>query len=227
VLRLALPAVALTAGLGALTPAAPASAAVTGSTHSDDVVLYDDCQQHPISYDLQVGAFTAPWRVEIQVVSPEGLTSQGTVLNSADKPALSGTTYFQFCGSEDPGTWTVRSVIRYAPIDLSPDTVLSTSTFQARPRQTQTTLSEKRLRDGRFRVVSRVQQEAPQGYERAAGLTVRLERKVGAAWKRVRGLTLTTVRGRAVAVVGRGTYRAVVLPQGNASGSTSEPVRAK
>ncbi|QIG42261.1 hypothetical protein G5V58_05325 [Nocardioides anomalus] len=225
-LRLAVPALVLAAGLGALAPAAPASAAVTGTTQSGDVVLYEHCQQHPITYDLAVGPFTSGWRVEIQVVDPEGLTSQGTVLNSADKPPLSGTTYFQFCGSETPGTWTVRSMIRYAPIDLTPDSVLTTSTFQVRPMQTQTTLRAKRLRDGRFRLVSRVQQEAPQGFERAAGITVRLERQTGDAWKKVRGLTLTTVRGRAVAVLGRGTYRAVVPGGGNHTGSVSEPVRA-
>ena len=55
----------------------------------------------------------------------------------------------------------------------------------------------------------------------------RLERKAGATWKRVRGLTLTTVRGRAVAVLGRGTYRAVVAADGNHAASTSPPVRAR
>ena len=67
--RLALP-VLLAAGSLAL--AGPAAADVSGGTSTSDVVLYDHCQQHPISYDVLVSPGTALWSVEIQVFDPDG-----------------------------------------------------------------------------------------------------------------------------------------------------------
>ena len=88
--------------------AGPASADVTGSTSTEDVVLFDHCRQHPISYDLAVSPGTLLWRLEIQVADPQGQVSEGTVVNSATNPSTSGTVEVTFCGSEPAGTYTVR-----------------------------------------------------------------------------------------------------------------------
>jgi hypothetical protein len=101
---------------GSLAIAAPASAAVTGTTSTDDVVLFSHCQQHPIHYDVQVGQGTPSWRLELQVFDPQGMVSQGTVLNSATNPPTSGTVYYTFCGSEPAGTYTVRATGFYEPL---------------------------------------------------------------------------------------------------------------
>ncbi len=51
--RFVLPSTVLTAVVaGSLAAAPPASADVTGTTSSGDVVLYNHCQQHPINYQL-------------------------------------------------------------------------------------------------------------------------------------------------------------------------------
>jgi len=204
--------------------AAPASADVTGSTSTEDVVLYDHCQQHPISYDLQIGPLTAPWRVEFQVLDPAGHTSEGTVLNSATNPPTSGTFTQTFCGSEPTGTYTVRATVRYAPVNL--EVPLPSTTFDVRPAGTRTSLAQKSLGDDRHRLTAKVREEAEHGYVRANGIPVRLEKRTHGQWHRVRGISLTTVHGRAVATVdSRGTYRAVVPAGGNHAASTSEPLK--
>ena len=103
--RLALPVLLAAASVAV---AGPASADVTGSTSTQDVVLFDHCQQHPISYDLAVSPGTLLWRLEVQVADPQGHVSEGTVVNSATNPATSGTVSVTFCGSEPAGTYTVR-----------------------------------------------------------------------------------------------------------------------
>ena len=221
-----LPAAALVlAAAASLTGAPPAAAAVTGTVGAGDVVLYDHCQQHPISYDLAVSPFTPAWRVNIRVYTPNGRTSEGTVINSASDPALSGTTTYTFCGSEQPGTWTVKAFVRYAPVDLTPDTLLTESTFQVVAPATRTRLHTKSLGQGRHRLVTRVAEQTENGYEPAEGVRVRLEKRTGGTWKRVPEVVLTTVHGRAVTTVtGRGTYRALVPARNNLGGSSSPTV---
>ena len=203
--------------------AAPAYADVTGSTATEDVVLYDHCQQHPISYDLQIGPLTAPWRVEFQVFDPSGHTSEGTVLNSATNPPTSGTFTRTFCGSEPTGTYTVRATVRYAPVNL--EVPLAPTSFEVRPAGTRTSLVQRSLGHGRHRLTAKVREQDEHGYARANGIPVRLEKRTHGQWHRVRGISLTTVHGRAVAIVDSpGTYRAVAVAGGNHAESTSRPV---
>ena len=208
--------------------AGPASADVTGSTSTQDVVLFDHCQKHPISYDLLVSPGTLLWRLEIQVADPQGHVSEGTVINSASNPATEGTVEVTFCGSEPAGTYTVRGTGFYQilPAVQLPYELPETS-FQVRPAATRTTLAGKSLGHGRYQLTTRVREESEKGFRPASGVPVRLERKVSGQWKRVRGVTLTTVRGRAVAHVDgdRGQrLRAVVPALNNVAGSTSRPV---
>jgi hypothetical protein len=228
--RLALPLVALPVLVGAasVTMAGPASADVTGSTSTQDVVLFDHCQQHPISYDLLVSPGTLLWRLEVQVADPEGHVSEGTVVNSATNPTTSGTVMVTFCGSEPAGTYTVRAtgfseILPAAQIPF----VLPPTSFQVRPAATRTVLAAKSLGHGRYQLVASVREESEKGFSRANGVPVRLERLVSGQWRRVRGLALTTVRGRAVARVDGHPgqkVRAVVPALNNVATSTSGPV---
>jgi hypothetical protein len=226
---LTLPRLAVSTALAAASfaLAAPASADVTGSTSTDDVVLFDHCVQHPIAYDLQVGPLTAPWRVEFQVFDPQGNTSEGTVLNSATAPATSGTFTHTFCGSEPTGTYTVRATVRYAPVNL--EVQLATTSFEVRPAATRTSVTRTRsLGHGHFRVHARVREQDERGLARAEGVVVRFERLVDGRWKKVRGTSLTSVHGRVTATLrGRpGTkIRAVVPARNNYAASASKPVR--
>jgi hypothetical protein len=214
---------------GALAVAGPASADVTGSTSTGDVVLYDHCQQHPISYDLAVAPGTLLWRLEVQVADPQGHVSEGTVVNSASNPATSGTVTRTFCGSEPAGTYTVRATGFYEVLPaVQLPFALPETTFTVRAMGSQTTLDRRALGHGRYRLTARVAQEGEAGYERATGAPVRLERLVHGSWQRVPGLTLTTVHGRAVArIEGHAGQRLrAVVPARNAlAGSTSPVVR--
>ena len=225
-IRFALPGVLAAATLSL---ASPASADVIGSTSTDDVVLYDHCQQHPISYDVLVSPGTSLWRLEIQVADPQGHVTGGTVVNSATNPATAGTVYVSFCGSEDPGTYQVRATGFYEIIPaVQLAYALPETSFQVRPVATRTALSKKSLGHGRYRLDARVREESEKGYQRSSGVTVRIERLVHGEWKKLRGTTLTTIRGAVSTDVGGkpgSRFRAVVPAAHNYAGSASKPVR--
>ena len=227
-LRFALPVVVAAATLTLGATASPASANVTGSTSTEDVVLLDHCQQHPISYDLLVSPGTLLWRLEVQVADPNGHVSEGTVVNSATNPTTSGTVMVTFCGSERAGTYTVRATGFYQILPaVQLPYALPETTFQVRPAATRTRLAERSLGHGRYQLTTRVSEEREHGFGPANGVPVRLERRVSGQWKRVRGLTLTAVHGRAVARIDghRGQrLRAVVPALNNVAASTSRPV---
>jgi len=223
--RLALP-VLLAAG--SLAVAGPAAADVTGTTSTDDVVLFSHCQQHPINYDLEVGPGTPLWRLEIQVFDPHGMVSQGTVLNSATNPPTSGTVYYTFCGSEPAGTYTVHATGFYEPLPaVQLPFTLPDTRFEARPAATRTTLTHRPLGHGRHLLTARVLQQGEKGFQRSNGVLVRIERLVDGRWKEVRGARLTTVHGvaRTTLHARPGTkVRAVAPPKNNYAGSSSHPV---
>jgi hypothetical protein len=223
--RLVVPAL-LVAGVSLL-PAAPASADVTGTTTTDDVVLYNHCQQHPISYDLGVAPGTPLWLVEIQVFDPKGMTSEGTSLNSVDNPPTSGTLYHEFCGSEEPGTYTVRAVVTETVLALQTHYALPVTSFEVRPAATRTTLSDSSTGHGRHRLRVRVAEESEHGFDKADGVTVRIERRVHGQWKKLPGTSLTTVRGRVTTTLSGHAgqrVRAVVPARHNYAASVSKPV---
>ena len=206
---------------------APAQADVTGTTSTTDVVLTDQCQPHAIDYDLAVSPGTAFWRLEVQVFGPEGNTSEGTVANSATSPAK-GTVTVSFCGSETPGTYTVRGTGFYEIVPaLQIPYALPETTFEVRRAETRTSLSRRSLGDGLSRLTVRVEAQVPSGWAPATGVLVRLEKRVDGQWRTVRGTAPTTVRGTAKATIrpGRATrLRAVSVERGSTAGSTSRPV---
>jgi hypothetical protein len=210
---------------GSLAGAAPASAAVSGTTSTADVVLYQHCQEHPITYDVSVDPGTTYWRLEIQVFDAKGDTSQGHVLTSADSPTH-GIVTWSFCGSETPGTFTVRGSGFYENLPgLQIAFSLPDTRFEVRPMTTRTTLTRRPAAHGRYQLDVSVRQQSEHGFERANGIPVRLEKRTPGGWRRVSGLSLTTVRGKALATVRQpGAYRAVVSSAGNHGASTSHVV---
>jgi hypothetical protein len=226
--RLALPALlAPLLAAGSLSVAAPAHALPTGSTTTDDVVLYDHCQQHSISYELAVDPGTAFWHLDVLLHDPDGRTSEQRVVTSATSPTR-GTVSYAFCGSEKAGTWTVEASGFYQGLPLVQTPFeLPDTTFTVRPVQTRTTLTRTAADHGRYRLAVTVRREAEHGLERAGGAPIRLERLVRGTWHQVRGLSLTAVRGRAVTVLaGRPgqRVRAVVPDRNSLAGSTSKVV---
>ena len=206
----------------------PAQAADLGSTSTEDVVLYNECQQHQIDYKLKIPAGTTFWRLRVVVADPDGRNSQGNVFTSTTSPAA-GSFNFQFCGSEDPGTYTVRAEgfteglpLVQVPFEL-PDTA-----FEVVPAGTTTALTKKRLDGRRFQLTASVQRQTPRGYEPAEGVLTRIEKWVDGAWVPLGGTRLDTVHGvaktRLVAKPGT-RVRAVSLTESNYSGSVSKPVR--
>ena len=222
--RLALPVLLAAASVAV---AGPASADVTGTTTVPDVVLYDHCQQVPVSYQLQVAGLPVPWVVEFQIADPQGFVSQGVVVNSASNPSTSGTFNYQFCGSEEPGTYTVLGGVRYSPIDVF-SANLPPTTFEVRPAATRTTAARQALGHGHYRVTTRVREQDEHGFVRGNGITVRIERLAHGEWKTLRGSTLTTIHGTVTTtlVARPGTrVRAVVPARHNYAGSVSRPIR--
>jgi hypothetical protein len=207
---------------------APAQADITGTTSTTDVVLSSQCQQHAIDYDLVVSPGTAFWRLEVQVFGPEGNTSEGTIASSATAPTK-GTVTVPFCGSEAPGTYTVRGTGFYEVLPaVQIPYALPETTFQVSRAPTRTALSRKTLDGGLARVTARVEEQGPTGWTPSSGVLVRLEKLLDGQWHKVRGTTLTTVAGTARATIrpGRATkLRAVSVSRGSTAGSTSRPVR--
>ena len=221
--RLGLPLVLGVAAALVAVPA-PAQADVTGTLSTTDVVLYDHCQSHEVHYDLAVDPGTSFWRLEVQVVGPEGATSEGTVANSLGSPTT-GTVTVPFCGSESLGTYTARAIgfWQLVPAVQIPFT-LPDATFEVRPVATRTSLSREALGNGRSRFTVRVLEQSPDGWSRANGVAVRLERLVDGQWRKVRGTALTTVRGRATTALRTGhasKVRAVTPARHNYGDSSS------
>jgi hypothetical protein len=225
--RLGLPLVLGVAAALVAVPA-PAQADVTGTLSTTDVVLYNECQDHAIDYDLAVDPGASFWRLEVQVFGPEGHTSEGTVVNSVTSPTAAGTVNVQFCGSETPGTYTARGTgfWQLVPAVQIPFTLPDT-TFEVRPVATRTSLSRDGLGHGRSRFTVRVLEQSPDGWSRADGVLVRLERLVDGQWRKVRGTNLTTVRGRVTTALRTGharKVRAVTPARQNYGGSLSVAV---
>jgi hypothetical protein len=222
----ALPAAAVLASLAVV--AAPAHAAVTGSTSAGDVVLFDKCETHDIDYALAISPGTSFWRLEVTVADPDGFSSEGTVLSSTKLSPTIGVVQVQFCGAEQPGTWTVHAtgLFQLVPAVGIPFS-LPDSTFQVRRAATHTRLVSHSAGHGQYRLTVNVKDERPKGFRPTASAQVKLERRVHGAWKQF-GPRLQTTHGLATTLlaVPHGTkVRAVTASTGNFAGSESEPVR--
>jgi hypothetical protein len=217
----------LTLPLLALAVPTPAHAASGGTTSTGDVVLYDECQQHPITFTADIPAGATFWRLQLQVFDPDGNTSQGFVASS-NLTSTSGTFQQTFCGSETPGTWTIRTTGFYQLLPAIPLGLPSSdTTFTVRRAATATQLSAYRTSKGRYKVRSFVQEEGPGGMFDPDGTDVQLQRLVDGAWKPVRRAVLTTDDGRATVRVRfpAGTrLRGITQGKGNYDGSTSAPI---
>lgn len=209
---------------------APSYAAPSLTTSSGDVVLYDQCQSHAIDYALDLGGVSA-YRLQLQVFAPDGFTSQGFVVNTASGGQPTGQFQMTFCGSETPGTWTIKGALCISFSCLLDQQIpLASSTFEVRKAQTETSLRTKRLKRGGYKLIARVDREAPGGFAASQGIFVRFERLVGDQWTPIVRRGTSTVNGLAKLSRGlpRGTrVRAVVPEANNYTGSVSRSLRLK
>ena len=220
----------LIAGLALVVAPAPSYAAPTLTTKAGNVVLYDQCQSLPIDYAVDLDGATA-YRLQLQVFDPNGFTSQGFVVNTASGGKSSGTVSMTFCGSEAPGTWTIKgsACISFSCF-LDQQIPLQSSTFEVRKAQTQTALRTKKAKRGGYTLIARVDREEPGGYAPSQGIFVQFQRLVGDQWIPVVRRGTSTVDGVAKLSRGlpRGTrVRAVVPDANNYSGSVSRSLRLK
>lgn len=212
-----------------LLAASPAQADLIGTTSSGDVVLKDKCVRHPIDYSFVVSPGTLLWKTKIQVLDPDGNTSEGVDLASYTASPTSGTVTFVICGSYTPGTYTVRTTGSYqiVPAVNIPINVAD-STFQVRRTATRTTVAGKHLQGRQYRLVANVKDQRKHGFKPTSSAEVRFQRKAHGTWRSIRGSATTTDHGLASAVVGLapGTkVRAVTAHAGYLGGSSSRPVR--
>ena len=156
---------------------APAQADVTGTTSTTDVVLYRPLPAPRHRLRPAVSPGTAFWRLEVQVFGPEGNTSEGTVANSATSPTK-GTVTVPFCGSETPGTYTVRGTGFYevaARPSRSPTRCPRPRSRCAGPRPAPRCPGRRSTTGSRARR-SRSTEQGPNGWAPSNGVLVRLEK---------------------------------------------------
>jgi len=219
----ALAAVAAVASV--LVSAPPAQADLIGTTSSSDVVLRNKCFHHPIDYSFVVSPGTLLWQTKISLVDPSGRTSEGIDLSSVDADAATGTVKVLFCGSYDPGTWTVHTTGSYQvvpavniPIDVSD------STFQVRRARSRTALRPTHLDGRHYRLTALVKDQRRHGFKPTTSAEVLFQRKVHGTWKAIRGSRTLTDHGLASYVVTAAPgskVRAVTAHAGYLGGSTS------
>ena len=221
-----LPAVLLAA---LVLPAAPAHADVLGTTSAPDLVLKNKCVRHPVAYDVVVSPGTLLWHLDVQVISPSGRTSEGVEISSEQSSPTSGVVKVPICGSNEPGTYVVRTTGTYQVVPLVNIPIsIADTTFKVRRAATRTTLAGKHLAGHRYRLVATVKDQRKAGFKPTNSAEVRFQRKVHGSWKTIRGsLTLTTkgIASTVVSVAPGTKVRAVTAHAGYLGGSSSRAVR--
>jgi hypothetical protein len=211
--------------------AAPAQAAVTGTTSASDVTLRNSCRRIPIDYNLEVDPGTTNWRVRIKVETPDDNAPEGFDLSSEAGDPTTGTLPYLICGSDSPGTYRVQGVGTYQNAPLTNIAFeLAESTFEVRRSPTRTSLRAVPGAGDRVRLVATVQALRKGDFRPVSNAPVRLQRLVQGRWRFLDGTRRLTNSGRAVYLVDLrpGTrVRAVTAAQGfrarSASSATALP----
>ncbi len=96
--------------------------------------------------------------------------------------------HFLFCGSNAPGTWTVRTTGFYQVLPaVNLPISVAESPFQVRRTATRTALASSHVRGNRYRLVATVTDQRKHGFKPTDSAEVVFQRKVDGAWKRIRG----------------------------------------
>lgn len=217
-----------------LTPA-PAQAAGEGTVSMSPVVLYESCGMHPFTYQIARPASDNYWNMDFKLVGPDGIEVSTNYEYGPQVGTVQGTADFQICRYPNlPGTYTVTGTGESCPTagsDVCTTITVAPYTVSVRLPMTRTTIKASTLRPSKGQVVRfvvKVTDERPTGYFATSSAKVQLQRKVGAAWKAVRGSATSTSRGRAV-IKSRYTggvvkVRAITKVTDELTGSTSKPV---
>lgn len=222
--------------IGGLVAVAPTAHAAGGSFSSASGVLYNDCRQHPYNYSVDVPAGTRSWSVDVVVLGPDGIEAASDFIFD-DSNAPVGTSSFQVCGGELPGTWTMTGTLEYSDQDFNSfTTAMPSATFNMRLPHTRTKLkvSDRTPRYNQkvtFKVRSR--DERVTGYFPNQYAEVRLQSRRKGRWVNVRG-SKTSTNGRGVAKISykwnlrrSAKVRAVTVPTTAYASSRSKPVKIR
>lgn len=218
--------------------AAPVHADPThGSTSGVSGVLYDDCQDYPYHWSVDVPSDAGYRALRTQLVAPGGaIADTGYVV--PDLNQQTGTDAFFLCTQTDPyGTYTIRASVEWAASVDSPKTTsqLDDSHFTMRKPATRTTLSVSTRHPAYGQRVAyrvRAMDERPTGYHGTSAAWVVVQRKVGGHWVRLKGgRAMTHITGYVKVRVPylqhhrRMLVRAVTQPSSRYSRSTSAVIR--
>jgi hypothetical protein len=218
----------LAALLGSIVLQTPAAnAAVGGTTSAAPVVLYPDCRDVVVSYDIQPTPDVTHWNMQIDAVAPDGTSQSGAFLSSFFD-ARTGTFTIFMCGSSMPGTWTISGTGEYDGADgLTRTWQMTPSSFLVRAAQSRTTLTKKSLGRGVYSLKVGVKDERPNGYFATEFPSVTLQKLDHGRWRRIPRLSVSVSDGKAsvrVSVESLVKVRAVTRKGSNYGSSTSRPV---
>jgi len=209
--------------LAFLLPSSPA-AAVDGGTYPSNGVLYDDCDDILIPYTFGFPPTMDDFLVNVDVYAPDGTRAGGDFMTKPDP--VSGNAEFFSCGSDGPGTYTVKTSGTWYDADYNSYAfTLPDSTFNLRLPRSRTTA--KAL--GNFKVRVSVRDERPNGYFPSEYPTVKVQLKENGAWRTLgRAMFDDSGKGTVTFKSSRaGKSVRFVTVADNYSGSKSKPVTVR
>jgi hypothetical protein len=174
-----------------------AAAASTGTTSSNDGVLYDTCKNHRWSWSIDPDH--AEWELDVELIAPDGTGSDSDWLWSGSD-ATSGTSTFLFCGWEQAGRYRIVATLTEYDEDFNEYTTrLPNSSFTMRDPRSRTGL---RVSDRTphyneiVRFKASTTDERPAGFRRTPYATTKLQVRTPRGWVTLRGSrTLSNDRG--------------------------------
>jgi hypothetical protein len=182
--------ITIVAGLMPLSGLAASPAAAEGTLDIADGILYDDCHDQQLHYDLSYPG-ASEWEIDGTVYTPGGDESGGIfAYGSGDTAAGSDT--FLVCSFEGAGTWYAEATVTWYDDELNELATDDLSTeFRVRrqPTRTGVKINDTRPRRGqviRLAVASKDLQ--PRGWTANSYALVAINAKCdGQPWHRVRG----------------------------------------
>ncbi|MEO9322831.1 hypothetical protein ABFT23_05030 [Nocardioides sp. C4-1] len=207
---------------------APLPASAAGGLTSPSIVLYDDCDFHPIRFDLELPEYTDGFSADINIYGPDGLEA-GSGFVYGDGSDGAGTEEVFMCDDPRPGRYRLQAEVEACDYDYNCfDYVVDGSSFNLRYPRSRTLI--KATSGQRHRIAVTVKEERPRGYFTTDSYnTVVLEKKQGKRWARVsRGYTDArgVARFNGPNKPGRETFRARVIfdSDDDVMNSTSRPL---
>jgi hypothetical protein len=221
--------------VAALAPATSAAGAVTGTLTTHDDVAYGSCHDVPYDYQLVLAPGTTSWVMTVDVFGPDAaLATEGHL--SGDGTQASGSSSFELCSFNGPGTYTLRASGQSNDASSSTDPFTlpdATLTIRAaRSRTTLTTPNHDLTLGHLFTLTVTVRDERPAGYAGTPFAEVAIQRRDHGAWTNLPPRYYRTETNRHGVATIRARWhthhplvvRARTLRDGGLEGSASAPL---